>query len=114
MLEPELKYDVMAKYFVTMDIEHADPLLPVDRLVSVIREAILPSVEALASLTTQGKVVTGGYPIGERFMVFIVEADSEEEVREVLESLPLWGVAKTSVREFATFNEVRDSEANAP
>ena len=45
-------------------------------------------------------------------MVFIVEAESEEEVREVLESLPLSGVAKTSVREFAIFNEVRDSEAN--
>src|SRR5215212_349717 len=103
----------MAKYFVTMDIEQADPLLPVDRLVSVIREAILPSVEALASLTAQGKVVTGGYPIGDRFMVFVVEADSEEEVHEVLESLPLSGVARTSVRRLAMFDELRDSEANA-
>jgi hypothetical protein len=103
----------MAKYFVTMDIEQADPLLPVDRLVSVIREAILPSVEALASLTAQGKVVTGGYPIGDRFMVFVVEADSEEEVHEVLESLPLSGVARTSVRRPAMFDELRDSEANA-
>jgi len=103
----------MAKYFVTMDIEQADPLLPVDRLVSVIREAILPSVEALASLTAQGKVVTGGYPIGDRFMVFVVEADSEEEVHEVLESLPLSGVVRTSVRRLAMFDELRDSEANA-
>jgi hypothetical protein len=115
MLKPELKYVLMAKYFVTMDIEQADPLLPVDQLASVIREAILPSVEALSSLTAQGKVVTGGYPIGERFMVFIVEADSEEEVREVLESLPLSRVArKTSVRPIAMFEELCEGEANAP
>jgi hypothetical protein len=64
-------------------------------------------VEALASLTAQGKVITGGYPIGERFMVFVVEADSEEEVREVLRGLPLSGVARTSVRRLATFEELR-------
>jgi hypothetical protein len=106
MLKPELKYALMAKYFVTMDIEQADPLLPVDQLASVIREAILPSVEALSSLTAQGKVVTGGYPIGERFMVFIVEADSEEEVREVLEDLPLSGVVTPNIKPMQTLGEM--------
>ena len=70
----------MAQYLVTMDIESADPLLPIDELVRVVRKSILPSLEALRNLQARGKVVTGGYPIGDRFMVFVVEADSEEQL----------------------------------
>src|SRR4028119_1513881 len=88
----------MAQYLVTMDIETADPLLPIDELVRVVRKSILPSLEALRDLQARGKVVTGGYPIGDRFMVFVVEADSEEHLREMLEDVPLSGMAKTKVR----------------
>jgi muconolactone delta-isomerase len=88
----------MAQYLVTMDIESADPLLPIDQLARVVRKAILPSLEALRELQAQGKVVTGGYPIGDRFMVFVVEADSEEHLHQMLEDVPLYGMAKTKVR----------------
>jgi hypothetical protein len=88
----------MAQYLVTMDIESADPLLPIDELVRVVRKSILPSLEALRDLQARGKVVTGGYPIGDRFMVFVVEADSEEHLWEMLEDVPLSGKAKTKVR----------------
>ncbi|HZA44813.1 MAG TPA: hypothetical protein VE568_05855 [Rubrobacter sp.] len=88
----------MAQYLVTMDIESADPLLPIDELVRVVRKSILPSLEALRNLQARGKVVTGGYPIGDRFMVFVVEADSEEQLWEMLEDVPLSGMAKTKVR----------------
>jgi muconolactone delta-isomerase len=88
----------MAQYLVTMDIESADPLLPIDQLARVVRKAILPSLEALRELQAQGKVVTGGYPIGDRFMVFVVEADSEEHLQQMLEDVPLYGMAKTKVR----------------
>ena len=88
----------MAQYLVTMDIESADPLLPIDELVRVVRKSILPSLEALRDLQARGKVVTGGYPIGDRFMVFVVEADSEEHLWEMLEDVPLYGMAKTKVR----------------
>ena len=88
----------MVQYLVTMDIESADPLLPIDELVRVVRKSILPSLEALRNLQARGKVVTGGYPIGDRFMVFVVEADSEEHLWEMLEDVPLSGKAKTKVR----------------
>ena len=88
----------MAQYLVTMDIETADPLLPIDELVRVVRKSILPSLEALRNLQARGKVVTGGYPIGDRFMVFVVEADSEEHLWEMLEDVPLSGMAKMKVR----------------
>jgi hypothetical protein len=85
----------MAHYFVTMDLEpDAYPQLPTDGLARIVREAILPSVEALVPLRAAKKLVTGGYLVGERRMVFVFEAESEEEVDEMLDGLPLSGVAK--------------------
>jgi len=104
----------MTQYFVTMDIEEANPLLPVDQLARIVRGAILPSLEALVPLTAQGRVAMGGYPIGDNFMVFIVEAGSEEEVQEVLKGLPLSGVARTNVRRLHTLEDLRSLEGHAP
>jgi muconolactone delta-isomerase len=98
----------MALYFVTMDINTrpADPRMPVDRLANIVREAILPSVKALIPLRARGRLITGGYLVGERTMVFVFEADSEEEVRKVLEGLPLSGVATTDVRRMRALGEL--------
>jgi hypothetical protein len=85
----------MALYFVTMDLEpEATPSLPVDGLARIVRGAILPSVEELIPLKAAKKLVTGGYLVGERQMVFVFEAESEEDVREMLGGLPLSGAAK--------------------
>ena len=49
----------MAHYFVTMDLDpDAYPQLPTDGLAKIVREAILPSVEALVPLSASRKLVT--------------------------------------------------------
>src|SRR5215212_10169300 len=99
----------MAHYFVTMDLEpDAYPRLPTAQLANIVREAILPSVEALVPLRAAKKLVTGGYLLGERRMVFVFEADSEDEVRKMLEDLPLSGVAKkTDIKRMRSLGEMR-------
>jgi len=97
----------MAHYFVTMDLEpDAYPQLPTDGLAKIVREAILPSVEALVPLSAARKLVTGGYLVGERAMVFVFEADSEEEVRQMLDELPLSRVAKPDIRRMRSLGEM--------
>jgi muconolactone delta-isomerase len=97
----------MALYFVTMDLEKpADPRLPVEQLANIVREAILPTVEPLIPLRAQAKLVTGGYLVGEGTMVFVFEADSEEEVRKVLKGLPLWGLVTTEVKRMRALGEL--------
>ena len=74
---------MVALYFVTMGLEpEAAPSMPVGELARSVRQAILPSVEALVSQRAAKKLVTGGYLVGEGQLVFVFEADSEEEVRE--------------------------------
>jgi hypothetical protein len=97
----------MALYFVTMDLEpEAAPSVPVGGLARIVREAILPSVEALVPLGVEGRLVTGGYLIGEGTMVFVFEADSEKEVREVLDGLPLSGVGTADIRPMRSLGEM--------
>src|SRR5919206_154176 len=79
----EEEEEEMAHYFVTMDLEPDPyPQLPTDGLARIVREAILPSVEALVPLSAARKLVTGGYLVGDGQIVFVFEAESEEEVRQ--------------------------------
>ena len=97
----------MPQYLVTMDLVKADPLLPIDELAAVIRDAILPSVESLIDLQSKGKIVTGGYPVGQRTLVFIMEAESEEELYKTLKGLPLWDLVNTKATRLQGFEELQ-------
>jgi Muconolactone delta-isomerase len=101
----------MPQYLVTVDIADADPLLPIDQLVTVVRDAVLPSIESLISLKAQGKVVTGGYPQGQSSLVLIMEADSDEQLNEILSDLPLSNAAELEATRLRSFEELRASEA---
>jgi Muconolactone delta-isomerase len=103
----------MAKYLVTMNLLRTDPLLPVDQLTHLIRGAILPSVESLTELKAQGKLVSGGYPIGRPAIVLLVEVESEEELYEILEGLPLWSEVEVEATRMEGFEELAGSNQTA-
>ena len=97
----------MPQYQVTMNLVRADPLLDIGRLTEIVTEAILPSLEALQDLKSKGKVLAGGHPVGQRYIVMFMEADSEDEVRELLEGLPMSELGSTYVTELKTFEELQ-------
>ena len=97
----------MPQYQVTMNLVRADPLLKLGQLTELVKEAILPSLEALQDLQSKGKVLAGGHPVGQHYIVMYMQAESEEEVRELLESLPLSELGDTSVIELQSFEELR-------
>ena len=97
----------MALYFVTMDVRpDAMPGLTAGRLASILRAAIFPYVKTLLPLQEDERLLAGGYLVGEGTLVFVFEADSEEEVRRVLEDLPLSEAATTTVRPMRALGEL--------
>ena len=96
----------MPLYLVKMNLTRTDPLLPVDQLTELIRGAILPSVESLMKLQAQGKVVSGGYPIGRPAIVLLVDTHSEEELYEILKGLPLWEQTEAEITPMQGFKEL--------
>ena len=85
------------QYLVTAEFIDPGPLLPPDQLVEMIRQVVLPSHDALTQLKAEGKIISGGYPVGERAAVFIFEVDSNAELDSLLQSVPLWGLLKIKV-----------------
>jgi muconolactone delta-isomerase len=96
----------MPQYQVTMNLTRADPLLDIGQLTEIVTDAILPSLEALKDLQAKGKVLAGGHPVGQHYIVMFMEADSEDEVRELLEGLPLSELGTTSIIELKSFEEL--------
>jgi muconolactone delta-isomerase len=104
----------MPQYQVTMNLLKADPLLDIGHLTEMVTEAILPSLEALKELQSEGKVLAGGHPVGQRYIVMFMEAESEDEVRELLEGLPLSELGETKITELKSFEELQAPAKRAP
>ena len=103
----------MPQYQVSMTLEKADPLISIGQFTQMVREAILPSLEALKDLQAKGKVLAGGHPVGQRYILMYMEAESEEEVRELLEGLPLSELGHTFITELQGFEELRRPSKSA-
>ncbi len=82
------------QYLVTGEFIDPGPLLPPDQLAGLLRQAVLPSHDVLTNLKAQGKLLAGGYAVGERAAAFIFEVDSNEELDSLLQGLPFWGLVK--------------------
>jgi muconolactone delta-isomerase len=62
----------------------------------VFERVIRPSLESLAKMIDDKKL-TGGIPAGQRAGIFIMDAQSNEEVDRILGGLPFWGLLNMSV-----------------
>ena len=103
----------MPQYMVTMNLLKADPLLDLGQLTDMVTDKILPSLEALKELQSKGKVLAGGHPVGQRYVVLFMEAESEDEVHELLGGLPLSELGDTAVTELKSFEELQNRAGNA-
>jgi len=69
----------------------------------ILEQSVLPSLDKLIKLEKRKKILAGGLPVGDRAFVFIVEAASHEELDQLLQDLPLWGVLSWQVTPLQTF-----------
>jgi len=85
------------QYLVTMDFIDPGPLLPPQQFLQMARTAVLPGHEVIIKLKSEGKVLAGGFPLGERAVAFMIEPDSPKELDSLLQGMPYWGIVKTKV-----------------
>jgi muconolactone delta-isomerase len=71
--------------------------MPPERLVQLIDQMVVPSLEQLAQWEEEGRIHGGGYTAA-KGGVFMIDADSSEEVDQLVASLPYWGLAKVDVK----------------
>jgi hypothetical protein len=86
------------RFLVTIDGSDAGVgTMPPERLAQVMERMVIPGVEQLARWEQEGRIHGGGYT-GARGGVFIIDADSSEEVDELVTGLPHWGLVKVDVK----------------
>jgi hypothetical protein len=59
------------QYLVIAEFVEAGALLPPDQFVGVMRQAVLPSHDVVRNLMSEGKIVAGGYAVGEGWRVHL-------------------------------------------
>ena len=79
----------------------------------ILSGVVLPSFARLIELERQKKILGGGLPVGERAFVFIIEAESNDELDRTLRQLPMWGVLDWKVTPLQTFGDRAMQEQQA-
>jgi len=69
----------------------------------VLEKGIIPTFNVLLQLEKEGKILAGGVPVGDRALMFIVQASSNDEVDKLLRNLPAWGALKWKVKPLESF-----------
>ena len=69
----------------------------------ILENLVIPSFEQLIRLEMDKRILAGGLPVGERSIVFIIDAESNGELDEILRSLPIWGVMEWETTPLQTF-----------
>ena len=98
------------QYLVTMDFVDPGPMLPPQQFVEMGRQAVLPGHEVLINLKSEGKILAGGFRVGERAIAFILQTDSPEELDALLQEVPFWGIVKTKVTPLQDFEDRRNQD----
>jgi muconolactone delta-isomerase len=85
------------RFLVTIDGSDVGVGMPPERLAQVQDQMVIPGVEQLARWEQEGRIHSGGYTAA-RGAVFVIDADSSEEVDQLVTGLPHWGLVKVDVK----------------
>ena len=74
-----------------------------------IEQVILPTLARVEELVAEKKIVAGGPVLGRIALRFIVEADSPQQVDQLVSSLQIWPLAESRVTPLVAFADRRKS-----
>jgi hypothetical protein len=73
-------------------------------MIELLEHFILPGFEALKRLESENRILAGGIPVSERAVVFIIDAQSNEELDQILRGLPFWSILEWQVTPLQSFD----------
>jgi hypothetical protein len=68
-----------------------------EQAVALLEGTVIPHFEHVIRLKTEGKILAGGVPVGDRAFVFIIEAASNDEADRIVRDMPAWGLLEWKV-----------------
>ena len=96
-------------FLVELDHIKSGQLLTAEAGRTFIEQVILPTLGRAEELVAEKKIMAGGPVLGRIALRFIVEADSPQQVDQVISSLQIWPVAESRVTPLVAFADRRKS-----
>lgn len=92
-----------------VEAENIDGLVQMKDVPDYVNSLVLPSYELLIKLEKDGKI-KGGLIAGQRAGVFVIEADSNDDLGKKLRSFPFWGMVKWKTTPLQSFQSALDQD----
>ncbi len=90
------------RYLVIMESVDTGETPPPAEGAAFLETIVAPSLQALKGWEDGGKV-RGGTLTGRRGAAFVIDAESNEELGDLLEQLPVWGTAEVQITPLDSF-----------
>lgn len=90
-------------YLVTGEYVEVGPLLSHQQSIQQVEQMVIPSLETCVKLKAEGKILAGGVVTGERASAFVLEAESNEEVSQIVQDSPFWMLNKWKITPLDSF-----------
>lgn len=84
------------RYFVNIEMMETSPTSP-QELIPHLERVVIPHYELFMKLEAEGKILASGAYAGERAGAFIIDVDSNDELDQLLMSIPGWESFKIDV-----------------
>lgn len=94
-----------------VEAENIDGLVEMKDVPDYVNNLVFPSYDALIKMEEDGKL-KGGLIAGQRAGVFIMDAESNEDLGKKLRSIPFWGMVKWKTTPLQSFKsaKIQDSD----
>jgi len=96
-------------FLVALDHVKSGLTLPPEAGRDFIEQVILPTLARAEELVHEKKIVAGGPVLGRIALRFIIEADTPQEVDQLVSSLPIWPLAESRITPLVGFADRRNS-----
>ena len=93
------------QYLVTMEFVEPGPLMTPQQLAPVAANQAVPTLETCIKLQAEGKILAGGIVAGGRSYVFIADVANNDELDQMLQSMPAWLITKADVVPLQDFDK---------
>ena len=92
-----------------VEAENIDGLIPMKDVPDYINHIVIPSYEHLIKLESENKI-KGGLVAGQRAGAFVMEAASNEDLGNMLRSIPFWGMVKWKITPLQSFKSAMEQD----
>jgi muconolactone delta-isomerase len=92
------------QYLVQLHLSSASRPMSQNEGISLIEEFILPTLELCKKLQEEKKILAGGPMSGAIALALIVNAESAQELDDLITGLPIWPRMETQVTPLSTFD----------